>query len=157
MLAEYMPQRQSDVVERGEMFKQSMRLKHESHTTAQRPEPGLGGDRSGGQGEPVHDDAPCVERLKRRNHAKDSGFSDAGRAHQRDDLATRDCERESAYEIARVVADPEAVDREEGGQEDRPPHRRSRRRANRERGSDIARYTMAHNNPGTTQLPTLVA
>lgn len=139
------------------MFKQSMRLKDESHTPAQRPEAGLGGDRSGAEGEAVHDDLPCVELLQRRDHAKDGGFSDAGRAHQRDDLATPDCERESAYEIARVVAYTEAVDRQEGGQEDRPPQRCWRRRANRESGSDIARYTIAHNNPGTTQLPTLVA
>lgn len=152
-----MPQRESDVVERREMFKQSMRLKDESHTPAQRPEPGLDGDRSGAEREPIHDDVPCVERLQRRDHAKDGSFSDAGRAHQRDDLATPDCERESAYEIARVVANAEAVDRQQGCQEDRPPQRRSRRRANRESGSDIARYTSAHNNPGTTQLPTFVA
>lgn len=152
-----MPECQRDVVERGEMFEQGMRLKHESHSTAQRPKPGLGGDWSRAQGEPVHDDLPCVERLKGRDDAKDGGFSNAGRAHQRDDLATRDCERESADEFARVVANIEAVDRQEGAQEDRPPQRRSRRRANRERGSDIARYTIAHNNPGTTQLPTLVA
>ena len=60
-----MPQRQSDVVERGEVLEQRMCLEHESDAPAQEHQARLGRHRSRYQREPIDDDLPLIERLER--------------------------------------------------------------------------------------------
>ena len=137
------------------MLEQRVRLKHEAHTPPQRHQARLRRHRPRPQRESVHHDLPVIERLQRRHCPEGRRLSDARRTHECHQLASRDLEREGSQHVARVVADGQPVEHEERRHGTR--QRRSNRRASRDSGSDIARYTAAHSAPGTIQLPTLVA
>ena len=92
------------------MFEQRVGLEHEPDPPAQRRQPSLGWHRPRFEGKSVHNNPPPVEWLQRRDRPQRRRLPDAGRSHQRDQLAARDLERQRAQHLATVIADGQLID-----------------------------------------------
>ncbi len=100
-------------------------------------------------------DRAGAERLERGHRAEDRGLARTRESHQRADLPACDVQRHSAEHVHAPTGDVKIADGERAGHA--AFHRRSRRRAKRDSGSDMARYTIAQRIPGTAQLPMFAA
>src|ERR1051325_7897295 len=149
-LAEYTPDAYADALE------QMVQLEDDAHARAQLAQSLSLRQRPGTEHHAADVDRAGVERLQRGHAAQHRGLAAAGESHQRHQLALLHAEVHAAQHFALAAAEAEVVDGEDAHSVD-ILHRISSHCANRDRGSDMARYSAAHSAPGMTQLPMFAA
>jgi hypothetical protein len=149
-LSLHVHQRQPDVVKRGEMLEEVMKLKDHADPTVQFAQGLAARQRSSRQLQAVDGHASGSNRIESREGTKHAGFASPGRTHHRDDFSARDVQRHATHDGPRT---PPHFEIANGQDTHARRHVRSKRRARCDTGSDNTRYSAAHNKPGTNQVP----
>jgi len=126
---------EDDVLESRQVLEERVGLEDHPDLSPQRLESRLGGDGARRENEVLHFNAARLEAFEGGGGAQDRRLSRSREPHEGDELPALDGESDPAQHLPTGAREPEAFDPEQAVYD----HRRSRSRATRERGSDMAR------------------